>query len=107
MTTGSEYRRAKRRKVEHSIEVLDTMTEQVIGHVSDLSETGMLMILNHALVSDALYQVRFKLSDAQGREHAIDIGVHELGVDYGQGFVLHRPQRVLFQRPDQAGRPVA
>jgi c-di-GMP-binding flagellar brake protein YcgR len=81
MTTGSEYRRAKRRKVEHSIEVLDTMTEQVIGHVSDLSETGMLMILNHALVSDALYQVRFKLSDAQGREHAIDIGVHELWSD--------------------------
>ena len=22
----------------------------------------------------------------------------ELGVDYGQGFALHRPERVLFQR---------
>ena len=81
MTTGNEYRRAKRRKVEHSIEVLDTMTEQVIGHLSDLSETGMLLILNHALVSDALYQVRFKLSDPQGRERAVDIGAHELWSD--------------------------
>jgi hypothetical protein len=81
MTTGSEYRRAKRRKVEHSIEVLDTMTEQVIGHLSDLSESGMLLILNHALVSDALYQLRFKLADAQGREHGIDIGAHELWSD--------------------------
>ena len=78
---GSEYRRAKRRKVEHSIEVLDTMTEQVVGHLSDLSETGMLLILSHALVSDALYQMRFKLHDASGREHALEVGAHELWAD--------------------------
>ena len=81
MSTGSEYRRAKRRKVEHSIEVLDTMTEQVVGHLSDLSETGMLLILKHALVSDALYQMRFQLRDEQGAEHAIEVGAHELWSD--------------------------
>jgi hypothetical protein len=81
MSGGSEYRRAKRRKVEHSIEVLDTMTEQVIGHLSDLSESGMLLILNHALTSDALYQLRFKLPDAKGVEHAIEVGAHELWAD--------------------------
>jgi c-di-GMP-binding flagellar brake protein YcgR len=81
MSNGSEYRRAKRRKVDHSIEVLDTMTEQVIGHLSDLSETGMLLILNHALTSDALYQLRFKLPDAKGVEHPIEIGAHELWAD--------------------------
>jgi hypothetical protein len=81
MSNGSEYRRAKRRKVEHSIEVLDTMTEQVVGHLSDLSETGMLLILNHALVSDALYQLRFKLQDQQGREQGIEVGAHELWSD--------------------------
>ena len=81
MSNGSEYRRAKRRKVEHSIEVLDTMTEQVVGHLSDLSETGMLLILNHALTSDALYQMRFKLPDARGVEHAIEVGAHELWAD--------------------------
>jgi diguanylate cyclase (GGDEF)-like protein/PAS domain S-box-containing protein len=41
-------------------------------------------------------------------EHTLVV-LRELGVDYGQGFVLHRPQRVLFQRPDggAAGRRVA
>lgn len=81
MSGGSEYRRAQRRKVEDSIEVLDTMTEQPIGHLSDLSESGMLLILKQALVNDALYQLRFKLTDAQGREHAIEVGAHELWSD--------------------------
>jgi c-di-GMP-binding flagellar brake protein YcgR len=78
---SSEYRRAKRRKVDENTEVLDTMTEVVVGHLSDLSETGMLLIVNHALVSDALYQFRFKLADADGREHAIEVGAHELWSD--------------------------
>ena len=77
----SEYRRAKRRKVEQQIEVLDTMTEKVIGHLSDLSETGMLLILNQPPVNDALYQLRFKLTDPLGREHMIELGAHELWSD--------------------------
>ena len=77
-TAGSEYRRAKRRKVEENLEVLDTMTERVIGHLSDLSESGMLLILSQPLVSDALYQLRFKLTGPTGREHAIEVGAHEL-----------------------------
>ncbi|MBO9716693.1 MAG: EAL domain-containing protein [Pseudoxanthomonas sp.] len=41
-------------------------------------------------------------------EHTLAV-LRELGVDYGQGFILHRPQRVLFQRPDggAAGRRIA
>ena len=77
----SEYRRAKRRKVDHGIEVLDTMTEQVIGYLSDLSESGMLLILSQPLVSDALYQLRFKLTDANGIDHALEVGAHELWSD--------------------------
>ena len=77
----NEYRRAKRRKVDHGIDVLDTMTERVIGHLSDLSESGMLLILSHKLVSDALYQLRFRLADANGTEHAVDVGAHELWSD--------------------------
>ncbi|AKC88334.1 diguanylate cyclase [Pseudoxanthomonas suwonensis] len=36
-------------------------------------------------------------------EHTLAV-LRELRVDYGQGFVLHRPQRVLFQRPRDARR---
>ena len=39
-------------------------------------------------------------------EHTLAV-LRELGVDYGQGFVLHRPQRVLFQRPEDPRRRVA
>ena len=74
----SEFRRAKRRKVEHRIEVFDTMTERVIGHLGDLSESGMLLVLTHPLVSDALYQLRFALTDSHGIDHSLDIGAHEL-----------------------------
>ena len=81
-TGGSEYRRAKRRKVDESIDVLDTMTEIVVGHLSDLSETGMLLILSQPLVSDALYQFRFKLRDARGDERAVMVGAHELWSDH-------------------------
>ena len=78
---SSEYRRAKRRKVEDSTEVLDMMTEHVIGHLSDLSETGMLLILSQPLMNDALYQLRFKLTDVQGRARSVMVGAHELWAD--------------------------
>jgi hypothetical protein len=78
---SSEYRRAKRRKVDDNTEVTDMMTESVVGDISDLSETGMLLILHQPLVSDALYQFRFKLADAHGREQMIEVGAHELWSD--------------------------
>ena len=76
-----EFRRAKRRRVGDGIEVIDTMTERVVGHVSDLSESGMLMLLNQPLTSDALYQFRFRLAGGDGREHSLEVGAHELWSD--------------------------
>jgi hypothetical protein len=78
---SSEFRRAKRRKVDDRIEVLDTMTERVVGHLSDLSETGMLLILSQPLMSDALYQFQFKITDDKGKQQAIELGAHELWSD--------------------------
>src|SRR3546814_13108620 len=40
----NEFRRARRRKAADTILVTDTMTERVIGHVGNLSESGMLLI---------------------------------------------------------------
>jgi hypothetical protein len=80
-TGGSEYRRAKRRKVDDAVDVIDTMPDQAVGHLSDLSETGRLLILSHPLVTDALYQFRFKLSDVRGNERFVMVGAHELWSD--------------------------
>jgi len=76
----NEYRRAKRRKV-GNIDVVDTMTNQVIGKLSSLSETGMLLILGEAVISDALFQLRFTLSDHVGNTRSVDVGAHELWSD--------------------------
>ncbi|MBY4597439.1 PilZ domain-containing protein [bacterium BD-1] len=78
---NTEYRRAKRRKVGYNIEVLDTMTGQVIGKLSNLSETGMLLILGQPLTSDALYQLRFSLPDDTGNTRMVEVGAHELWSD--------------------------
>jgi hypothetical protein len=77
----SEFRRAKRRKVDERIEVTDAMTDRVVGHLSDLSETGLLLIANQALVSDALYQLRFRLVDGNRHERMVEVGAHELWSD--------------------------
>ena len=38
------------------------MTERVVGRLSNLSESGMLLMASVPLVDDALYQFRFNLS---------------------------------------------
>jgi hypothetical protein len=77
----NEHRRAKRRKLGHKVEVFDTMTEQFIGSIANLSETGMLTVLHAPLVNDALYQLRIRLPDRFGTEYSLDIGAHELWSD--------------------------
>ena len=78
---NKEFRRARRRKVEERIEVTDAMTDRVVGHLSDLSETGLLLIANQPMVSDALYQLRFRLVDGNRHERTLEIGAHELWSD--------------------------
>ena len=77
----NEFRRARRRKLDHNVDVIDTMTTQSVGHLGDLSETGMLLIANRPLVSDALYQLRFRLVNAEATSQTLEIGAHELWSD--------------------------
>ncbi len=77
----TDYRRAKRRKVGFNIDVTDTMTGEVVGKLSNLSETGMLLVLGKALTSDALYQLRFALPLDAGGGRTVEVGAHELWSD--------------------------
>ena len=76
-----EYRRVPRRKITSTVEVIDTMTDNVIGRLGNLSETGMLVIASAPLVDDALYQLRFVLHDAPEAPFSIQVGVHLLWQD--------------------------
>lgn len=102
----NEYRRARRRKVSN-INVVDTMTGQVIGKLSNLSETGMLLVLDEPVPSDALFQLRFALPVDNGPGRVCDVGAHELWSDEaaapghvwtGYRFIDVGPEDVAFIR---------
>lgn len=78
---SEEFRRVRRRRVQDPVQVVDTMTDVVIGQLSNLSETGMLLIANTPLVEDALYQLRFSLRDAPHHASPIEVGAHLLWQD--------------------------
>lgn len=86
----TDYRRAKRRKANEPIDVVDSMTDRVVGQLSNLSETGMLLMLNQPLTSDALYQFSVRLPGPGGEHRAVELGSHELWSDEasasGQGW---------------------
>jgi c-di-GMP-binding flagellar brake protein YcgR len=77
-----EFRRARRRKVSDTVLGTDRMTDSVVGRLGNLSETGMIMIASAPLAEDALYQLRFRLHDPRGREHAFEVGAHLLWLDH-------------------------
>lgn len=75
-----DYRRAPRQPTSDLIEVVDTMTDRVVGRIGNLSETGMLVISSGSLVEDALYQLRFQLPGGADNDNddAIEVGAHLL-----------------------------
>ena len=73
--SSKEHRRSPRRKVAETVLVSDVMTEEIVGRIGNLSETGMLLIASVPLLDDALYQLRFHLP---GRNPALNTGVHLL-----------------------------
>ena len=73
-----ESRRSRRRRVDERVEVLDMMTEQPIGQLGNVSESGLLLLANGSLHDDCLYQLRFTLSDRLGQRSVFEVGVHLL-----------------------------
>lgn len=73
----SEFRRAKRRKATEAVQVTDCMTDEVIGKIGNLSESGMLLQVSRPGIDDALYQFRFSVRGISGH-HNIELGAHQL-----------------------------
>lgn len=77
----TDHRRAKRKRAQEAIEVVDTMTERTIGRIGNISETGMMLFATVNLPDDALFQLSFVLPDEHGGPRPIDIGAHHLWTD--------------------------
>lgn len=82
---NSEFRRAKRRQLSEVVQVVDSMTDEVLGRVGNLSESGMLLFSRGAGVDDALYQIHFSLTLPKGKSHQFQIGAHQLWSEPNQG----------------------
>ncbi|MCX7562227.1 PilZ domain-containing protein [Xanthomonadaceae bacterium XH05] len=75
---SEEYRRAKRKQVAERIDVVDTMIDSPIGLIGNISETGMMLLANQPMTEDALYQMRFAVTDDHGHRHDVNVGSHQL-----------------------------
>lgn len=73
-------RRATRKRAPGNAIVTDVIRAEVIGHLGNISSTGMLLITSQAPRSEALYQVSIALP-ATGRalvqSQPIEVGIQE------------------------------
>lgn len=90
-------RRAERKHAAANAIVTDVISGQPMGHLGNLSSTGMLLISAQAPRSEALYQVTFSLP-GHGRmladSHPIELGIqeqwHESAASSGQIWAGYR-----------------
>lgn len=72
--SAREQRRAPRKPVDAGIVAIDTVAEQPLGHLCNLSASGLLLIGGREPRSEGIYQVRLALPDASG---SIELGLQE------------------------------
>lgn len=58
-----------------SIEVTDSITDERIGRVGNLSRAGVMLICQRPFRDDAIYQLQLRASE---RGETIEIGVHTM-----------------------------
>jgi hypothetical protein len=75
---NDERRSAPRKPSTDPIEVIDSISGENIGRISNLSRNGMLLICHRPLNDNALYQLRFRLPDRSGSHAEIETGVHTM-----------------------------
>lgn len=77
---NSNQRRAERKRANFTTTVTDVISGKPIGHLGNLSSTGLLLISAQAPHSEALYQVSLSLptsSRAVIESQPIEVGIQE------------------------------
>lgn len=75
---AQESRRARRRRLETRVDVVDVMTGELVGQVANVSESGLLMLARTPMREDCLFQLRFSLPSREEGYIPVDVGVHLL-----------------------------
>lgn len=97
MSTTSNQRRAERKRATVNAIVTDVISGLPIGHLGNLSSTGMLLISAQAPRSEALYQVSMTLPGSGrllAQSQPIEVGIqeqwHEAAASSGQIWAGYR-----------------
>ena len=72
-----DQRRALRKRANFTAVVTDVISGQMIGHLGNLSATGMLLISTHPPRSEAIYQVSLALPGLGSLPQSIEVGIQE------------------------------
>ena len=72
-----DQRRALRKRANFTAVVTDVISGQPIGHLGNLSATGMLLISSHPPRSEAIYQVSVSLPGVGSLPQTIEVGIQE------------------------------
>ena len=75
---ADDIRRLKRRKTDQLIKAIDTMTQQQLGLVADLSESGMMLLSSSPIETDGLFQCELHFPRHLSITVPISVGVQEL-----------------------------
>lgn len=91
---SNEQRRATRKSVNSPAPVVDVIRDQPLGHLGNLSASGLLLIGAQAPRRDAVYQVRLPLPGPDGHANTIEVGIqaqwHEPAARQGQVWAGYR-----------------
>lgn len=69
-----DQRRAPRKPVDAGVVAIDTIAEQPLGNLCNVSATGLLLIGNREPRSEGIYQVRINLPNGGGH---VELGLQE------------------------------
>lgn len=68
-------RRSIRKRAAEAIVVINAMTGETIGRIGNFSSDGMMLISNHPIPEEHLYQVQFQLRDAMHTVRKLELGI--------------------------------
>lgn len=71
-------RRARRKRVENTSAVVDVISAQVIGHLGDVSISGLMLVGAHTTQSGAIHQLSLPLSGHHAPPRQIEVGVQAM-----------------------------
>ncbi len=88
-----EQRRAMRQRANFTVKVIHALTGEDMGHLGNLSSSGMMLISSRPPQSAAVYQVQLTLPGAGGHR-SIEVGLqeqwHEAAASPGQFWAGYR-----------------